>query len=108
MKYRSTSCKNEDTLLRSPMNSFGRLILVSFAAMLSSFWGPVFRVSTFKICAGDLGNSDASVSTVGSSGSGSGSWNDSLVLVSSDLVSVPSSPEENLGACQWFVVVLCG
>ena len=98
---------------QSPVNSFGRLILVSFAAMSSSSWGPVFRVSTFKICAGDLGNScfcdwddDASASMVGSSGSGSGSWNDSLVLLSSDSVLVPSSSEEDSGACQLFVVVL--
>ena len=111
--YKSTSCRNEDTLFLSPVNSFGRLILVSFAAMLSSSWGPVFGVSTFKICAGDLDNScfcdwdnNASASMAGSSGSGSGSWNNSLVLVSSDLVSAPSSSEENLGARQWFVVVL--
>ena len=117
MKYKSTSCKNEDTLFRSPVNSFGRLILVSFAAILSSSWGPVFGVSTFKICAGDLGNScfcdwddDASAFTEDSSGSGSGSglWNDSLVPVSSDSVLVPSSSEENSGACQRFVVVLSG
>ena len=61
--------------------------------MLSSPWGPVFWVLTFKICAGDLGNScfcdqddDASASSVGSSGSGS--WNNSSVPVSSDSVSV--------------------
>ena len=74
-------------------------------------------VSTFKICAGDLGNScfcdqddDASASTAHSSGSGSGSglWNDSLVSVSSDSVLVLSSSEEDLGACQQFVVVLSG
>ena len=57
MKYKSTSCKNEDTLFLSPVNSFGRLILVSFVAVSSRFWGPVFEVSTSKICAGDLGNS---------------------------------------------------
>ena len=73
---------------------------VDFAAMLSSSWGPVFGVLTFRICAGDLGNScfcdwddDASASMVGSSGSSSGSWNNSLVLVSSDLVLVLSSSE---------------
>ena len=117
MKYKSTSCQNEDTSFRSPVNSFGRLILVSFAAMSSSSRGPVFGVSTFKICAGDLGNScfcdrddNASASTVDSSGSGSGYglWNNSLVPVSSDLVSVPSSSEEDSGACHQFIVVLSG
>ena len=108
MKYRSTSCRNEDTLFQSPVDSFGRLILFFFAAISSSSWGLVFGVSTFNICAGDLGNScfcnwndDASASTAGS-----GLWNNSLVLIFSDLVLVPSSLEEESGACQWFVVVL--
>ena len=39
MKYKSTSCKNEDTSFWSPVNSFRRLILVSLAAILSSSWG---------------------------------------------------------------------
>ena len=113
MKYKSTSCKNEDTIFQSPVNSFGRLILVSLAAMLSNSWGLVFGFSAFKICAGGLGNSclcdrddDASALTVDSSSSGSGSWNDSLVLVFSDLVLVPSSSEENSGAHQQFIVIL--
>ena len=42
----------------------------------------------------------------GFSGSGSGSWNNSSVPVSSDSVLVPSSSKEDLGACQQFVVVL--
>ena len=95
------------------MNSFGRFILVFFAAMLSSPWGLVFGVLTFKICGRDLGNScfcdwddDASSLTVGSSCLGSGSWNNFSVPVSSDLVLVPFSSEENLGACQQFVVVI--
>ena len=115
MKYKSTSCKNEDTSFRSLVNSFGRLILVSFAAMLSSSWGPVFGVLTFKICAWNLSNScfcdwddDASASATSSSSSGSGSWNNSSVPVSSDSVSVPSSSEEDLCAHQQFVVVLSG
>ena len=115
MKYKSTFCRDEDTLFLSPVNSFGRLILVYFAAMLSSSWGLVFGVSTFKICTGDIGNScfcgwddDASASAAGSSGSGSGSWNDSSVPVSSDSVLVSSSSEEDSGAYQWFIVVLSG
>ena len=86
---------------------------VDFTAILSSYWGPVFGVSTFKICTGDLGNScfcnqddDASALMVGSFCSGSGLWINSLVPVFSDFVLVPSSFEEDLGACQWFVVIL--